>query len=395
MDATHTMMDRILVSGDGSNRILDVESSSPHLLGHAPYQLVGQDIAVLRGPATDLEMFGNVIASQQETHCQLVLYDVDGIPRLIHVTCQPLFSRSFMKQCCLMSFESDSSLNSLSRCNGIATKASMIKFTVQDKNNTFQDDDKSQASVSKILLNSEGATRIMRPGDHSQQPRQYYCKKVETRLQQQNMPESLPLPGVLRLPKPQASSSTAMSEADFRRLRRRLCFQEAQTAARKPRGPRPPAENTDSRHASAEVPQHNHAREDQRADQSAPPWRRPPGPAEADPRPAMPQQTHSTRLDVAAWRTIKPEVRKPIRPSVPSRLPSREESESPSREESESPAAPSKIPAGASPPGPGARRTPPGRRPVAAPAIMDEAHLRRLRRRLAAGRRPGPGPVGP
>ena len=379
MDATHTMMDRILVSGDGSNRILDVESSSPHLLGHAPYQLVGQDIAVLRGPATDLEMFGNVIASQQETHCQLVLYDVDGIPRLIHVTCQPLFSRSFMKQCCLMSFESDSSLNSLSRCNGIATKASMIKFTVEDKNNTFQDDDKSQASVSKILLNSEGATRIMRPGDHSQQPRQYYCKKVETRLQQQNMPESLPLPGVLRLPKPQASSSTAMSEADFRRLRRRLCFQEAQTAARKPRGPRPPAENTDSRHASAEVPQHNHAREDQCADQSAPRWRR----------------SHSTRLDVAAWRTSVPEVRKPIRPSVPSRLPSRKESESPSREESESPAAPSKIPAGASPPGPGARRTPPGRRPVAAPAIMDEAHLRRLRRRLAAGRRPGPGPAGP
>ena len=94
---------RVLVAAQEPHLILSVECSLESLLGHVPHELVGQSINALKGSDTDVELLRFLIPTNTEIHSRVMLYEKNGKPRMMDVSCEPLYSPSNKTQCCLMS----------------------------------------------------------------------------------------------------------------------------------------------------------------------------------------------------------------------------------------------------------------------------------------------------
>ena len=404
MQFYHTLnqMNRLLVTCALPHVVIDVESSSSHILGYPPYQLVGEDISILQGTETRTSI-GNAIAADEGSKSKITLYDSEGQPEIIDVAFEPMYSTLQNSQCCLVSFQSTSSsshpcnLNDNGNClSKTADQQSFVYSSEQQL--VLWEDAEAEKTVNNCLRSLGNSCDFMDDepklhfsafpspfnrsiaipaAENAAEPIAQCPARSDLALepsQQAYIPNRRLRPRGPRAssspPPAQPARASAMSDADFRRLRRRLRSEEARAAAA-PRGPcRGPPPREDN--PLLEIPLSGAGRPAGRSVSI----RIIPGDEEAA--------------------QARPAARTPCATGLPE--PARTAHDGPAvpATDSEGPSGAPEGSAAAGPEGAAARRrTPLGRRPMAAPAIMDEAHLRRLRRRLAAGRRPGPGPAGP
>ena len=96
---------RLLLSTQEPHRILAVECSLDSFLGYVPHALVGMNVIALQGPYTDAVLLRDLMMAEEETACQVLLYEFSGQPRMMEISCERLFSTSENKQRCLMNLQ--------------------------------------------------------------------------------------------------------------------------------------------------------------------------------------------------------------------------------------------------------------------------------------------------
>jgi hypothetical protein len=101
---------RLLVSTEVPHLILAVETSLQYLLGHAPHELVGKNFRILQGPETDTDLLSFSLDNVNAMQGQISLYGRQGLPLIMDVLCEPLFSTSQNKWCILMSLEASETI---------------------------------------------------------------------------------------------------------------------------------------------------------------------------------------------------------------------------------------------------------------------------------------------